>query len=247
MFIDPGTTVYGGMLIGEHSRGNDLDVNVLKGKQLTNIRAAGKDEAVRLTPPRAHVARAGDRLYRGRRAGRSDAEVDPAAQALPQSRGPQARQETGRRGGRGIGNDPLEKPRCHFHRPPGDGRQGQAGPAREGAGQGPHQGSRIRRPPGSARRRRLCARGARGRPRRSPSSPSARRKRPNAMPARPSRSPSKPSAPAGSRASRRPSRRRAESRARRPLRRAQGAQEVDIETSGLQVPPVSEARWLISM
>ena len=41
------------MIIGEHSRDNDLDVNPLKGKQLTNIRAAGKDEAVRLTPPRA--------------------------------------------------------------------------------------------------------------------------------------------------------------------------------------------------
>ncbi|MFZ5782804.1 MAG: translational GTPase TypA [Pseudomonadota bacterium] len=52
MFIEPGTAVYQGMLIGEHSRGNDLDVNVLKGKQLTNIRAAGKDEAVRLTTPR---------------------------------------------------------------------------------------------------------------------------------------------------------------------------------------------------
>ena len=52
MFIDPGTAVYEGMMVGEHSRGNDLDVNVLKGKQLTNIRAAGKDEAVRLTPPR---------------------------------------------------------------------------------------------------------------------------------------------------------------------------------------------------
>ena len=52
MFIDPGVAVYQGMLIGEHSRGNDLEVNVLKGKQLTNIRAAGKDEAVRLTPPR---------------------------------------------------------------------------------------------------------------------------------------------------------------------------------------------------
>jgi GTP-binding protein len=37
--------------LGEHSRGNDLEINVLKGKQLTNIRAAGKDEAVRLTPP----------------------------------------------------------------------------------------------------------------------------------------------------------------------------------------------------
>jgi GTP-binding protein len=52
MFIDPGVSVYQGMVIGEHSRGNDLEVNVLKGKQLTNIRAAGKDEAVRLTPPR---------------------------------------------------------------------------------------------------------------------------------------------------------------------------------------------------
>ncbi|MDB5364393.1 MAG: typA [Rhodospirillales bacterium] len=51
MMIDPGVDVYEGMLIGEHTRDNDLEVNVLKGKQLTNIRAAGKDEAVRLTPP----------------------------------------------------------------------------------------------------------------------------------------------------------------------------------------------------
>jgi GTP-binding protein len=52
MFVQPGTAVYQGMVIGEHSRNNDLEVNPLKGKQLTNIRAAGKDEAVRLTPPR---------------------------------------------------------------------------------------------------------------------------------------------------------------------------------------------------
>jgi GTP-binding protein len=51
MLIEPGVDVYEGMLIGEHTRDNDLEVNVLKGKQLTNIRAAGKDEAVRLTPP----------------------------------------------------------------------------------------------------------------------------------------------------------------------------------------------------
>ena len=51
MVIDPGTKVYQGMIIGIHSRDNDLEVNVLKGKKLTNIRAAGKDEAVRLTPP----------------------------------------------------------------------------------------------------------------------------------------------------------------------------------------------------
>jgi GTP-binding protein len=51
MMIDPGTRVYHGMIVGEHTRGNDLEVNVLKGKQLTNIRAAGKDENVLLTPP----------------------------------------------------------------------------------------------------------------------------------------------------------------------------------------------------
>jgi GTP-binding protein TypA/BipA len=52
MFIPAGVKVYEGMIIGEHSRGNDLEVNPLKAKQLTNIRAAGKDEAVRLTTPR---------------------------------------------------------------------------------------------------------------------------------------------------------------------------------------------------
>ncbi len=52
LLIAPGTQVYKGMIIGEHSRGNDLDVNPIKGKQLTNIRAAGKDDAVRLRPPR---------------------------------------------------------------------------------------------------------------------------------------------------------------------------------------------------
>ena len=51
MMIEPGIKVYRGMIIGEHTRENDLEINVLKGKQLTNIRAAGKDEAVRLTPP----------------------------------------------------------------------------------------------------------------------------------------------------------------------------------------------------
>jgi GTP-binding protein len=44
--------VYAGMIIGEHNRDNDLEVNPLRAKKLTNIRAAGKDEAVRLTPPR---------------------------------------------------------------------------------------------------------------------------------------------------------------------------------------------------
>ena len=52
MFIDPQTPVYQGMIVGEHSRDNDLEINVLKGKKLTNVRAAGSDEAVALTPPR---------------------------------------------------------------------------------------------------------------------------------------------------------------------------------------------------
>ncbi len=52
MFIHPQEKVYGGMVVGEHNRDNDLEINVLKGKQLTNVRASGKDESIRLTPPR---------------------------------------------------------------------------------------------------------------------------------------------------------------------------------------------------
>ncbi len=51
MMIVPGTKVYEGMIVGEHSKSNDLDVNVMQGKQLTNMRTTSKDEAVRLTPP----------------------------------------------------------------------------------------------------------------------------------------------------------------------------------------------------
>src|SRR4026208_1278675 len=51
MMIEPGWKVYPGMIVGEHTRDNDLEVNVLKGKKLTNIRTTSKDEAVRLTPP----------------------------------------------------------------------------------------------------------------------------------------------------------------------------------------------------
>ena len=51
MMIEPGWKVYRGMIVGEHTRDNDLEVNVIKGKKLTNIRTTSKDEAVRLTPP----------------------------------------------------------------------------------------------------------------------------------------------------------------------------------------------------
>src|SRR3546814_12409748 len=49
--VGPGDKVYSGMILGEHNKGNDLDVNPLKAKQLTNFRAAGKDDNVVLTPP----------------------------------------------------------------------------------------------------------------------------------------------------------------------------------------------------
>ncbi|THF55869.1 translational GTPase TypA [Pseudothauera rhizosphaerae] len=51
MFVNPGDKLYEGMIIGIHSRDNDLVVNPIKGKQLTNVRASGKDEAINLTPP----------------------------------------------------------------------------------------------------------------------------------------------------------------------------------------------------
>ena len=51
MFVAPGDKLYEGMIIGIHSRDNDLVVNPIKGKQLTNVRASGTDEAVRLTTP----------------------------------------------------------------------------------------------------------------------------------------------------------------------------------------------------
>jgi GTP-binding protein len=51
LFIDPGDKVYPGMIIGEHNRPADLEVNPLKAKQLTNVRASGKDDSIRLTPP----------------------------------------------------------------------------------------------------------------------------------------------------------------------------------------------------
>ncbi|MBS0236289.1 MAG: translational GTPase TypA [Proteobacteria bacterium] len=52
LFVNPGVKVYEGMIVGEHNRDNDLEVNPVRAKQLTNIRAAGKDEAMRLTPPK---------------------------------------------------------------------------------------------------------------------------------------------------------------------------------------------------
>jgi GTP-binding protein len=52
IFVSPGTEVYEGMIVGENARGNDLDVNIVKEKKLTNMRASTADEAIRLVPPR---------------------------------------------------------------------------------------------------------------------------------------------------------------------------------------------------
>jgi GTP-binding protein len=49
-FISPGDKVYKGQVIGEHTRGNDLEINVIKGKKLTNMRASGSDDAVKIAP-----------------------------------------------------------------------------------------------------------------------------------------------------------------------------------------------------
>jgi GTP-binding protein len=51
MYIHPQDKVYGGMVIGEHSRANDLDVNPVKAKQQSNVRSSGADEAIKLVPP----------------------------------------------------------------------------------------------------------------------------------------------------------------------------------------------------
>ncbi len=81
MFVSPGEKLYEGMIIGIHSRENDLVVNPIKGKQLTNVRASGTDEAVRLVPPVQLTPGIRRRIHRRRRTGRTDAEVDPPAQA----------------------------------------------------------------------------------------------------------------------------------------------------------------------
>ncbi|MBI1919449.1 MAG: translational GTPase TypA [Geobacter sp.] len=52
LFVGAGVEVYGGMVIGQHAKDNDLDVNPCKGKKLTNVRASGSDDAIKLTPPR---------------------------------------------------------------------------------------------------------------------------------------------------------------------------------------------------
>ena len=92
LFVGVGEALYEGMIIGENAKPDDLEVNPMKSKQLTNFRSTGKDDAIRLTPPQADDAGTGDRLYRRRRNGRSDAQEHPPAQGPARS----ARAQEGR-------------------------------------------------------------------------------------------------------------------------------------------------------
>jgi GTP-binding protein len=55
MFVKPQDKVYAGMIIGEHSKDNDLDVNPIKGKAQSNVRSSGADEAIKIIPPKTHT------------------------------------------------------------------------------------------------------------------------------------------------------------------------------------------------
>ena len=80
LFVGPGEDVYEGMIVGENSRAEDLDVNAIKEKQQTNVRAASADEMVKLVPGQAPLARGGGRVHPRGRVRRDHAGVDPAAQ-----------------------------------------------------------------------------------------------------------------------------------------------------------------------
>ena len=84
MFVKAGDPVYEGMIIGIHSRDNDLVVNAVRGKQLTNFRVSGKEDAIKITPPIDPDAGVRGGVHRRRRTGRDHAEEHPHAQAPPE-------------------------------------------------------------------------------------------------------------------------------------------------------------------
>ena len=81
LFVGPGEEVYEGMVVGENARSDDLDVNAVREKKLTNMRAAGSDETVRLVPHHQLLARPGARVHPRRRVRRGHAGRGAAAQA----------------------------------------------------------------------------------------------------------------------------------------------------------------------
>ena len=98
MFVSPGEKLYEGMVIGIHSRDNDLVVNPIKGKQLTNVRASGTDEAVRLAPPIELTLEYAVEFIADDELVEVTPQVDPHPQAVPQGTRAQALLARGREG-----------------------------------------------------------------------------------------------------------------------------------------------------
>jgi hypothetical protein len=90
MFVSPGDPLYEGIIIGIHSRDNDLVVNPIKGKQLTNVRASGTDEAVRLVPPIQVTLESAIEFIADDELVEITPKVDPHPQAPSRGTGPQA-------------------------------------------------------------------------------------------------------------------------------------------------------------
>ena len=100
LFVDPGDKVYVGHDHRRARRDNDLEVNPMKAKQLTNFRAAGKDEAIRLTPPRRMTLEQAIAYIEDDELVEVTPNADPPAQALPRpARAQEARAPGGERGG----------------------------------------------------------------------------------------------------------------------------------------------------
>ena len=104
LFVGPGEDVYEGMIVGENSRTEDLDVNAIKEKQQTNVRAASADQMIRLVPGQAALPGGGDRVHPRGRVRRDHARVDPAAQGAAGAHRPG---EGGPRRPRGSAEQPL--------------------------------------------------------------------------------------------------------------------------------------------
>ena len=159
LFVGPGEEVYEGMVVGENGRSEDLDVNAVKEKHLTNMRSSTSDVLVRLVPHRAAVARPGDGVRPRGRVRRGDAGVRPAAQggAGPDA-APQARAQPGQGpAGAGVGARPRSGTSSGRRR--GRGRRWCRPPATRTPRR---RRSRSPRPP-PGRRRSGCGRGGRGR------------------------------------------------------------------------------------
>ena len=99
LFVSPGEAVYVGMILGEHSRESDLDINPIKEKKLTNIRAAGKDDAMLLIPPRRMSLEQAIAYIEDDELVEVTPTCDPPPQALPRPQPAQALREARQRRG----------------------------------------------------------------------------------------------------------------------------------------------------